>query len=128
MSVPEISDFRWKIQTFRSENSDKEFKPKREGNETRPRKRAEKVEYKGDKKTSFRTERKENDKKNFLAKIVLHVLLLMTDALSRHPHLVTCTVVVQTKKIQKMKELICPKVIQKLRRSIGSKRRDRNFF
>ena len=37
-----------------------------------------------------------------LAKIVLHVLLLMTDALSRHPHLVTCTVVVQTKKIQKM--------------------------
>ena len=94
--------FDGKYKTFRSENSDKEFKPKREGNETRSRKRAEKVEYKGDKKTSFRTERKENDKKNFLAKIVLHVLLLMTDALSRHPHLVICTVVVQTKKIQKM--------------------------
>ena len=57
--------FDGKYKTFRSENSDKEFKPKREGNETRPRKRAEKVEYKGDKKTSFRTERKENDKKNF---------------------------------------------------------------
>ena len=57
--------FDGKYKTFRSENSDKEFKPKREGNETRSRKRAEKVEYKGDKKTSFRTERKENDKKNF---------------------------------------------------------------
>ena len=34
--------FDGKYKTFRSENSDKEFKPKREGNETRSRKRAEK--------------------------------------------------------------------------------------
>ena len=57
--------FDGKYKTFRSENSDKEFKPKREGNEARPRKRAERVEYKGDRKPGFRTERKENDKKNF---------------------------------------------------------------
>lgn len=94
--------FDGKYKTFRSENSDKEFKPKREGNETRPRKRAEKVEYKGDKKQVSEQSVRKTIRKTFLAKIVLHVLLLMTDALSRHPHLVTCTVVVQTKKIQKM--------------------------
>lgn len=94
--------FDGKYKTFRSENSDKEFKPKREGNETRPRKRAEKVEYKGDKKQVSEQNVRKTIRKTFLAKIVLHVLLLMTDALSRHLHLVTCTAVVQTKKIQKM--------------------------
>lgn len=91
--------FDGKYKTFRSENSDKEFKPKREGNEVRPRKRAERVEYKGDRKPAFRTDRKEMIRKTSLVRTVPHAHLPMTDVQSRHRHLVTCIVAAQMKKI-----------------------------
>ena len=52
--------FDGKYKAFRSENSDKEFKPKREERVARPRRNAEKVEYKGRYKSDSRNERRNN--------------------------------------------------------------------
>ena len=49
--------FDGKYKAFRSENSDKEFKPKREEREARPRRRSEKVTYKDSRKPSFKGSR-----------------------------------------------------------------------
>jgi len=73
--------FDGKYKEYRSENSDKEFKPKREERPARNRKTAEKVDYKGkrgsgfrgdrkgdageERRTNFRGERKDYDRKEY---------------------------------------------------------------
>lgn len=56
--------FDGKYKEYRSENSDKEFKPKREERPARNRKTAEKVDYKGKRGSGFRGDRKEMRAKN----------------------------------------------------------------
>ena len=56
--------FDGKYKAFRSENSDKEFKPKREEKAARPRKAGEKVEYKGGRKGGPKTRNEEGARKS----------------------------------------------------------------